>query len=119
MVGYGLARRSVVVCWKGLTDLSEFPVRQPALRGAPGLGRPPKSERRGLFLSDPEIARRLGVGERVFRAFAQAAEPDGFPKKHAVFGRRWWPAVKAWFDRAEGASVGSSLPGVEENLDEL
>src|SRR5580704_8058360 len=55
-----------------------------------------------LFVTDAELIRRLGVPEK----FAYAAihvldhsRDSGFPQKQATWGkRRYWPAVKQWFD---------------------
>ena len=59
-----------------------------------------------LFVTDAELIRRLGVPEK----FAYAAihvldhsRDSGFPQKQATWGkRRYWPAVKQWFDWRNG-----------------
>ena len=78
-------------------------------------------ERQGLFPCDSEIARRLSIGEDKFRTIAKALERNGFPPRDALIGRRYWPAVVAFWNRRYGiASVASpSLPDGEENLDAL
>lgn len=58
-----------------------------------------------LWVSDAELIRRLGVGEKLGRTIINdlCSKHPGFPKKQAVFGhRRYWPAVKAYFDKMNG-----------------
>jgi hypothetical protein len=59
-----------------------------------------------LFVDDAELIRRLGVPEKVARDALIALDADsrsGFPKKQALWGqRRYWPAVLAYFDSANG-----------------
>jgi hypothetical protein len=54
-----------------------------------------------LFVTDAEMIRRIGVPERIARAAIRALDENPhsrFPKKSALWGnRRYWPAVKAWF----------------------
>src|ERR1700752_640741 len=57
-----------------------------------------------LFITDAELTRRIGVPEKIARAAIHALDRDdkgsGFPQKQALWGnRRYWPAVRAWFDR--------------------
>jgi hypothetical protein len=81
--------------------------------------KPRDLQRSGLFLCDAEIARRLGVSGEKFRTIVSAFGPRGFPPRDAVVGTRYWPAVKAFFDRRYGVdTVSSSLtPDGEDNLD--
>lgn len=54
-----------------------------------------------LWLTDAELIRRMGVPEKLGRAILrQMNEPGtGFPKKQELYGdRRYWPAVKDYFD---------------------
>jgi hypothetical protein len=54
----------------------------------------------GLFVTDKEMYRRLGVGPKTGRSAAKALEPHGFPIKQPLFGnRRYWPAVRLFLDR--------------------
>jgi hypothetical protein len=54
----------------------------------------------GLFVTDKEMYRRLGVGPKTGRIAARALEPHGFPIKQPLFGnRRYWPAVRLFLDR--------------------
>jgi hypothetical protein len=69
----------------------------------------------GLFVTDKEMYRRLGVGPKTGRIAARALEPHGFPIKQPLFGnRRYWPAVRLFLDRyyrlVEGQRV--DRPGI-------
>jgi hypothetical protein len=65
-----------------------------------------------LFVTDAEMIRRMGAPEKTARAALRELDRDkgsGFPQKKALWGnRRYWPAVKQWFDRTNG--VGSGRP---------
>ena len=81
---------------------------------------PEASLDRGLYKTEIEIARLLGVGEKRWRATARVLERAGLPLGDPLFaGRRYWPAVKAFLDRRHGlSSTSSSLqPDGEENFD--
>lgn len=56
-----------------------------------------------LWINDAELIRRLGVPYRVARAALQELDRNrasGFPHKDPLWGgRRYWPAVKSYFDR--------------------
>jgi hypothetical protein len=56
-----------------------------------------------LFVTDAELIRRIGIPEKIARAAIQVLDRDrgsGFPQKQALWGnRRYWPTVRAWFDR--------------------
>jgi hypothetical protein len=63
-------------------------------------------EDRHLFVDDEELRRRINpkIGQDRFRSALRALEaryPD-FPKIHALFRGRYWPAVKAWLDGKNG-----------------
>lgn len=64
-------------------------------------------EKDKLWLLDSEIIRRLGVPEKIAREAIRMAEAKaGFPKKQKLWGdRRYWPAVKAYFDNLYGVNV--------------
>lgn len=59
-----------------------------------------------LFVTDAELILRIGVPEKIARAALHVLDREkhrGFPQKQAVWGnRRYWPAVKQWFDRVNG-----------------
>lgn len=63
-------------------------------------------EKDKLFVTDAEMIRRLGVPEKDARVALTMLEKDrrnGFPPKQAIWGgRRYWPAVQAWLDKAYG-----------------
>jgi hypothetical protein len=61
-------------------------------------------EKDKLWVKDSELIRRLGVPEKLGRETLKVlvTRPD-FPKKQKLWGdRRYWPAVKAYFDRHYG-----------------
>ena len=62
-------------------------------------------EKDKLWLTDAELVRRMGVPERKAREVLRMldAKPSGFPRKQQLYGgRRYWPAVKAYFDKEYG-----------------
>jgi hypothetical protein len=70
----------------------------------------PTIERETLYVSDAEIARRLGLpinrGRVMLRALA--AHP-AFPKPDKLLGdKRYWPAVKQFLDKRNGVTVETS-----------
>ena len=63
-----------------------------------------KSADEGVFISDAEMYRRLGVSPRIGRMAVLALERTGFPPKLPLWGnRRYWPAIRAFLDRHYGA----------------
>ena len=71
---------------------------------------------RHLFVDDEELRRRINpkIGRDRFRSALRALEakyPD-FPKIHALFRGRYWPAVKAWLDDENGVRENGQIePG--------
>lgn len=59
-----------------------------------------------LWVTDAELIRRIGVPEKKAReALRMADTKPGFPKKQKLWGdRRYWPAVKQYFDTQYGLS---------------
>ena len=57
-----------------------------------------------LFVDEHELHRRVAphMGEKRFRAAVRAAEQHGFPPVKALWGGRYWPAVKKWLDKDNG-----------------
>lgn len=59
--------------------------------------------RETLWITDAEMIRRLGVPEKIMRQNLMELDrkPNmGFPQKSKIWGgRRYWPAVRAYFDR--------------------
>lgn len=61
-----------------------------------------------LWVTDAELIRRMGVPEKTARETIRLldAKNQGFPRKQKLWGdRRYWPAVKAYFDKLYGANV--------------
>lgn len=58
-------------------------------------------EKYKLWVTDAELIRRTGVPENVARPIIdELTNKGGFPQKQKLWGgRRYWPAVRAWFDR--------------------
>jgi hypothetical protein len=60
----------------------------------------------GLFVSEKELYRRLGVGPRTGMIAVRALEPHGFPPKQPLFGKkRYWPAVRHFLDQYYGLAA--------------
>jgi hypothetical protein len=68
----------------------------------------PEIETPTLWVTDAELIRRIGVPEKTARETLRMldAKNDGFPRKQKVWGdRRYWPDVKAYFDRRYGTNI--------------
>jgi hypothetical protein len=67
-----------------------------------------------LYVDDDELIRRLGVPKKEAKAALQMLDDDrrtGFPPKQKLWGdRRYWPAVKAYFDREYGLKIPAPQP---------
>jgi hypothetical protein len=66
---------------------------------------PATLDREKLYVTDDELIQKLGVPERMARAILAdlTTKHAAFPKKQKLWGdRRYWPAVKAYFDRLNG-----------------
>ena len=73
-----------------------------------------------LFLTEAEIARRLGLTRREWAGKAEVLERHGLPRIDPLIGGRYWPAIVAFFDRRYGVSnVEASQPDGGENLGAL
>jgi hypothetical protein len=73
-----------------------------------------------LFLTDGEVADRLGVSTLKWQATASALEKSGLPTPDPLFeNRRYWPAVRAFLDRRAGLMHSTSTLNRdgEENWD--
>jgi hypothetical protein len=80
----------------------------------------PRRVTQPLFISENEVARRVGVTPVDWKAKAHILERDGLPKIDAMWGMRYWPAVSNFLDRRYGLSkVPVSQPDGPENLNEL
>lgn len=74
-----------------------------------------------LFLTEGEIAERVGLTCAQWVAAAATLSKSGLPAPDPVFsGRRYWPAVKAFLDRRAGLrqDAPSSTFDGEENWNE-
>lgn len=73
-----------------------------------------------LFLDERQVAERLGLSIDEWRATAVVLERSGLPRVDDLFGRRYWPAVKAYFDRRHGLgqSLSAAVADGRENWDE-
>ena len=62
-------------------------------------------ERDKLYVTDAQLIRRMGIPEKKARAILHdlATKHPAFPKPQQIAnGRRYWPAVKAYFDKMNG-----------------
>ncbi|MFO1100160.1 MAG: hypothetical protein U1E81_18320 [Xanthobacteraceae bacterium] len=92
-------------------------MRPPARRDRPD---PRSAGAFGLFPSEKEIARRLSQDAASWRAKAQVLERDGLPRIDPIMGGRYWPAVRAFWNKRYGLStVEVSQPDGGEDLDAL
>lgn len=70
-------------------------------------------ERETLWVTDAELIRRMGVPERTARVALKAMDRNpasGFPKKDKLWGdRRYWPSVKAYFERTQGPRMAAPI----------
>lgn len=68
-----------------------------------------------LYLTDEQIARRLGQQPAEWKATARLLEKDkAFPAGDPLFGgKRYWPAVVAFLDRRNGLAARSAEPAAE------
>lgn len=75
-----------------------------------------------LFVTDAELIRQLGVGEKTGRKALLNFEKQGLiPRRDEAFGnKRYWPAVKAFLDRRSGLKVDEPVktPVFQENFDD-
>lgn len=54
-----------------------------------------------LYVTDAEMIRRSGVPrDWMYKILPELETKHGFPRKNSLFKeRRYWPAVKQWFDK--------------------
>ena len=69
-----------------------------------------------LFLTEAEIAARIGVTAAEWQGTATVLERHGLPAKDALFSRRYWPAVKAFLDHRAGLT-GAAPPAQPDGLE--
>ncbi len=68
--------------------------------------------RETLWVTDAELIRRSGIPRDIARRFLRECDriPSGFPLKDPMMGdRRYWPAVKSYFERRTEARMTPSL----------
>ncbi|WP_181902991.1 hypothetical protein [Methylovirgula ligni] len=65
-----------------------------------------------LYLTDDELWQRISphLTRVAFTKLVLELETRGFPRKDALFGGRYYPAVRAWLDRRAG--IGKDIPAV-------
>jgi hypothetical protein len=72
-----------------------------------------------LYVDDAELIRRLGVPEKIARDALVALDANphsGFPKKQKLWGgRRYWPAIIAYFDSVNGILPADAARFATEN----
>lgn len=66
-------------------------------------------KRETLWITDAELIRRIGVPEKIGYqriSYLDARKDSGFPQKQQSWGnRRYWPAVKAYFELNYGLKM--------------
>jgi hypothetical protein len=73
-----------------------------------------------LFLTDAQVAERIGLTTDEFKRILSGLERDGFPRADHVFcNRRYWPAIQSFLDYRYGLATSSSsgnvaLPSLDE-----
>lgn len=74
----------------------------------------PGAKHDALYLTEAEIAARVGLSLQEWDAVASKLERVGLPTTDPVFkSRRYWPAVKAYLDRRNGLpQAANSAAGV-------
>jgi hypothetical protein len=80
-----------------------------------------ESETATLWVTDAELIRRLGVPEKTVREnlrMFDAKPGSGFPQKQKLWGnKRYWPAVKTYFDAQYGVKIAVSATGRERRYE--
>lgn len=69
-----------------------------------------------LFVTDGQIAERMGLTLDQLKAAMPALDKNGFPMPDPLFeSRRYWPACQAFLDRRYGltSSSPSSIPSLD------
>lgn len=72
-----------------------------------------------VYLTDHQIARRLGLAQSRWADIAHKLSRQGLPAADPLFDdRRYWPAVVAFLDRRNGVGTPSLslVPDGEENF---
>ncbi|EHK77737.1 hypothetical protein SM0020_12455 [Sinorhizobium meliloti CCNWSX0020] len=70
-----------------------------------------------LFLTDAQLAERMGIATELLKSALPALQKSGFPAPDPLFqNRRYWPACQAFLDRRYGlaaSSVSQANPGLD------
>lgn len=70
-----------------------------------------------LFLTEAQVAERMGLTADQLKAALPALDKSGFPMPDPLFfNRRYWPACQAFLDRRYGlaSSSPSAIPALDE-----
>lgn len=70
-----------------------------------------------LFLTESQVAERIGITTEEFKKIISGLERDGFPRVDHVFcRRRYWPAIQSFLDHRYGlaTSSASGIPALDE-----
>jgi hypothetical protein len=69
-----------------------------------------------LFLTEAQLAERIGLTTEAFKTALPALMKSGFPAPDPLFDkRRYWPACEAFLDRRYGlaAASGQGTPALD------
>ena len=61
-----------------------------------------EDEYRPLYVSEAECARRAGIPDSQWRRLSATYEKLGMVRRDVICKLRYWPAVRAFFDRHNG-----------------
>ena len=81
-----------------------------------------KHEDPGLYMTEAQIARELGIPYTKWKTSRGVFEGQGMRRRDPILGLRYWPAVKAFFDHRNGLDkIDPEAKPVKwgENLDAL
>jgi hypothetical protein len=70
-----------------------------------------------LFVTEEQLAHRLGCKPSDWKSHAPIFEREGLPAIDPLTGKRYWPAVRRWFDARHGltaAHVPAAADGPED-----
>lgn len=73
-----------------------------------------------LYISDKEIAARVGVCHRTWAASLRKLESEGLPRKNPDFAnKRFWPAVVAFLAQREDRRKMTTSERAEREIEHL
>lgn len=80
-----------------------------------------RTRRGGLWVNDAELIEKLNVPEKIAYAAIHLLDHNklsGFPPKQELWGwKRYWPAVKDYFDYVYGIKLGGAARVAPERPD--